>query len=289
MAYSSGFSNPFGFVITPWVKRLLIANAAAFLFTLAFAGVVQYLVFTPALVIPRFWTVVTYMFVHVGVFHLLFNSLALFFFGPPLEERWGSREFLKFYFIAGMGGAVLSLAFPYQSIAGASGAVYGIMVAFAMYWPENPIYIWGIFPVKAKWLVGFLVGLSLFYALTGGQTGTAHLAHLGGAIAAFLYLRSAFAPSTWGPTPGRGRKGGRNWGGSLRTMLKPRPKVVEEARPARPQSPAPAASAARAREIHRAFDDVDRILDKISEAGISSLTEEERQRLEEASKRFRSD
>src|SRR5690606_3126395 len=144
----------------------------------------------------------------VGLFHLLFNLLALFFFAPPLEERWGSRGFLRFYFIAGAGGSLLSLAFWNQSIAGASAAVYGVMVAFAMYWPDNPIYIWGIFPIKAKWLVGGLVALSLFSAVGGSASGTAHLAHLGGAIAAFVYLRSPWAPPAWGEVP-RARKNGR--------------------------------------------------------------------------------
>jgi membrane associated rhomboid family serine protease len=278
MAYSSGFSNPFGFAVTPSVKRLLIANAAVFLVTSAFAGLIPLLVFTPARFFPQVWTAVTYMFVHLGIFHLLFNCLVLFFFGPPLEQRWGSRSFLKFYFIAGMGGAVLSLAFPHQSIAGASGAVYGVMVAFAMYWPENPIYFWGIFPIKAKWLVGFLVGLSLFYAVSGGQAGVAHLAHLGGAIAAFLYLRSAWAPSAWGEVPKRRR--GRDWG-ALTSLLKPAPRASEEARPV-------SRASARRREIHRSLDDVDRILDKISQGGMASLTEEERRQLEEASRKFRS-
>jgi membrane associated rhomboid family serine protease len=96
MAYSSGFSNPFGFVVTPWVKRLLIANAVVFLITAAFTVLIPFLAFTPARIIPQFWTPVTYMFVHLGLFHLLINMLLLFFFGPPLEQRWGSDEFLKF-------------------------------------------------------------------------------------------------------------------------------------------------------------------------------------------------
>jgi membrane associated rhomboid family serine protease len=279
MAYSSGFSNPFGFVVTPWVKRLLLANAVAFLVLLVFGGLVPYLVFSPGLVIPRVWTLVTYMFVHIGIFHLLFNMLVLFFFGPPLEERWGSREFLKFFFLAGLGGAILSMVFPY-SIAGASAAVYGVMVAFAMYWPENPIYIWGIFPVKAKWLVGFLVGLSLLYAITGGQRGVAHLAHLGGAIAAFVYLKSSWAPSPWGTRPEQRRSRVRSWTNTLSSLVKAPPKEAETS--------TAIATASRNRELHRSLDEVDRILDKISEDGISSLTEEERRRLEEASRKFRS-
>ena len=278
MAYSPGFSNPFGFTITPWVKKLMIANAVVFVITLAFGGLVSYLAFTPARVIPQVWTIFTYMFVHAGVFHLLFNMLSLFFFGPPLEERWGGNEFLKFYLIAGLGGAALSFIFPENSIVGASGAVYGVMVAFAMYWPDNPIYIWGIFPVKAKWLVGFLVGLSLFYALSGGGT-VAHLAHLGGAIAAFIYLKSSLAPSPWGGVPKK--KKSRDWN-VLRSMggKKQESKVAPE--------PKRAVVAARPIESRRSGDDVDRILDKISAGGISSLTEEERRQLEEASRKFRS-
>jgi membrane associated rhomboid family serine protease len=282
MAYSAGVSNPFGFVVTPWVKRLLIANAVAFLFTFAFNGLVQYLVFTPSRVIPLVWTPVTYMFVHLGVFHLLFNMLVLFFFGPPLEDRWGSREFLKFYLIAGLGGALLSVLFPYP-IAGASGAIYGLMVAFAVYWPDNPIYIWGIFPIKAKWLVGGLVALDLFYALSGDQSGVARLAHLGGAFIAFGYLKSPWGPPAWGNVVPRKPKAKRprSWN-VLPGMGKSEP---EQEKPEPKQRPVPTA-AGRA-EAHRALDEVDRILDKISQGGISSLTEDERRRLEEASKKFR--
>lgn len=280
MAYSTGsFSNPFGFVVTPWVKRLLIANAAVFVVTLAFSGLVPYLGLTPARLLTQPWTLVTYMFVHGGFFHLLFNMLGLFFFGPPLEERWGSSEFVKFYLLTGLGGALLSLVFPHQMIVGASAAVYGVMVAFAMYWPDNPIYIYGIFPVKAKWLVAFLVGMSVFYAATGGQAGVAHLAHLGGAMAAFGYLKSSFAPSPFGVTVPKPRRPKREW------------RVLSSgaaAEPARKDAPAVRASgAARAREVHRALDEVDRILDKISADGIGSLTEEERRRLDEASRKFR--
>jgi membrane associated rhomboid family serine protease len=191
MAYSSsGYGNPFGMAVTPWVKRLLIANLVVFLVTLALPVLEGYLAFRPMLVLTRPWTLVTYMFVHAGFWHLLGNMLGLFFFGGPLEERWGSREFLKFYLITGLAGALLSFVFVNAAIVGASAAVYGIMLAFALYWPDNPVYIWGIFPVKVKWLVAFLIGISVLSAVTGSQNGTAHLAHLGGAAAAFLYLKS---------------------------------------------------------------------------------------------------
>lgn len=283
MAYSTGVSNPFGFVVTPWVKRLLLANAAVFLVTVAFGGLVPYLVLTPTEIVPRVWTLVTYMFVHVGVFHLLFNMLALFFFGPPLEDRWGSNEFIKFYLIAGLGGALLSLVFPSYSIAGASGAVYGVLVAFAYYWPDNPIYFWGIFPVKAKWLVAFIVGLDLFYAVSGGGGGVARLAHLGGALAAFLYLKSPWAPPAWGQVaPSTGSS--RSWNPFAGLRLPGRPKSGDAAKTVTAPTPARKSN----RELHEDLDEVDRILDKISEGGMASLTEEERRRLDDASRNFRS-
>src|SRR5690606_38571227 len=231
------------------------------------------LAFTPALILSQPWTLVTYMFVHQGFLHVFFNMLVLFFFGPVLEERWGPREFLKFYLVCGLGAAALSMFFPRDAIVGASGAMYGLMVAFAIYWPDSPIHLYGIFPIKAKWLVAGLVGLSVLFALGGGRPGLAHLAHLGGALTAFLYLKSRLAPNGWGqvyssPKPARPGK----------------PHVV---RREKSETTAKAAPAPTTRELHRSLDDVDRILDKISKGGMGSLTAEERQRLEEASRKFR--
>jgi len=275
MAYSSGFSNPFGFTITPWVKRLALANVVIFVATALFGGLTPFLQFQASEFIPWVWTPITYMFVHGGFFHLLFNMLMLVFFGPPLEERWGSTEFVKFYLLAGLGGALLSV-FTQYPIIGASGAVYGVLVAFAMYWPDNPIYIWGIFPIKAKWLVTFVVGISLVSALSANQNGIAHLAHLGGAIAAFAYLKSPWAPPEWGERPAK------------RKTTSPKGRLVPRGQAA--AKPEPAVQPARRekrREMPRTGDEVDRILEKISKGGLSSLTEEERKRLDEASRRFR--
>src|SRR5438309_522071 len=129
MAYNS---VSFGYPLTPWVKRLLIANVAVFLLTLGLPIVGDYLAFVPSDILSRPWTALTYMFVHQGVWHILFNMLALFFFGPPVEERFGPREFIKYYIICGLGGAALSFAFAYNSpVVGASAAIYGVMLAFA--------------------------------------------------------------------------------------------------------------------------------------------------------------
>ena len=283
MAYSSSYSsNPFGSMLTRWVRWLLIANCAVFLvglllrLTVGFR-IAEYLAFRPADALFEPWTVLTYMFVHGDFFHLLMNMLGLFFFGPVLEDRWGSRQFIKFYLLCGLGGALLSVLFWDQAIIGASGAVFGVMVAFAMYWPDSPIYIWGIFPIKAKWLVAGLVTLNLISALNGTRSGTAHLAHLGGAFAAFGYLKSPFAPSAFGEVYGspRSKKKTRGW----RDLLPRRRTGKLAAEPPTPVRPRPP-------EAPRPLDDVDRILDKISSQGIGSLTEEERLRLEEASRRL---
>jgi membrane associated rhomboid family serine protease len=279
MAYRDpGFANPFGFTITLWVKRLLIANGVVFLLSLAWPPLVMLLGFNSALdvAIWRPWTLVTYMFVHAGFFHLLFNMLVLFFFGPPLEERWGPDEFLKFYLICGVGGALLSLVFPGALIVGASGAIFGVMLAFAMYWPDNPIYIWGIFPVKAKYLVGALIGLNLLYAISGPATNIAYLAHLGGALAAFIYLKSSWGPTQWG---GRGKPA---------KAPKPKAKPLREKFAELHRTGTATQTSVQARpDEEKMLDDIDRILDKISERGIQSLTPEERTRLDEASRRFR--
>jgi membrane associated rhomboid family serine protease len=279
MAYRDSFSGPFGMMLTLWVRRLLIANGAIFVVLLLlrqFGLDLQLaLSFRPVDALARPWGIVTYMFVHASFFHVLFNMLALFFFGPVLEDRWGSRQFIKFYLLCGLAGAAFSLVFPYQAIVGASAAVYGIMVAFAMYWPDNPIYIWGIFPVRAKYLVGFLVGISVFLAISGDRSGTAHLAHLGGAFAAFAYIKSPWAPSEFGETYGSPRKSRRAW----REYLPGRRRKPQPVRPVVPQRPRAAPT-----KPARLDDDVDRILDKISAGGIGSLTAEERQRLEDASR-----
>lgn len=265
-------------MLTPLVKRLIIANAAVFVVTLLAPQLVQYLQFEPSRIFPRVWTPFTYMFVHGGIFHVLFNMLILFFFGPPLEDRWGSREFLRFYVICGLSGALLSALTPYPII-GASGAVLGVMVAFAMFWPDNPIYIWGIFPVKAKWLVAFMVGMNIFSALGGGPAGIAYLAHLGGAFAAFGYLKSPWAPPAWGERPPKRSGAERDWRGTITGLVRgasSKEEVTTTVTRITPRRTRPTAG-----------DDVDRILEKISHGGLSSLTPEEREQLEEASRKFR--
>jgi len=284
MAYRGSFS--FGFGLTPWVKNLIIANAVIFFADYMMGGRLGYsMAFVPSNVLLQPWTLITYMFAHGNFWHIFWNMIGLFFFGPPLEARWGSREFLKYYFIAGLGGAALSFLFAYNSpIIGASGAVYGVMLAFAMNWPDSPIYIWGILPVPAKYLVGFLAVFSLLSMMGNGGGNIAHAAHLGGFAAGFLYLKFA--------GPGSGMSGFR------RMMNKRKLKVVTmdeqpQARRTAATAAGTAPPAARRRggteEEEKLLDELDRVLEKISTQGMSSLSAQERKLLDEVSRRYRTD
>lgn len=160
-----------------------------YVITAAFPGVVQALVLVPALIPERPWSVVTYMFLHAGVWHLLFNMLALYFFGPRVEARLGGRHFLLLYFISGLIGALASLLTPSAAIVGASAAIFGVMLGYARYWPRDLILVWGVLPIQARWFVIGMTALSLFAGFGGAQAGVAHFAHLGGFLGGWLYLR----------------------------------------------------------------------------------------------------
>ena len=175
--------------MTPWVRSLLLANVVMFLFSVTFPWVPQAMAFIPVLVLLRPWTVITYMFIHAGISHLFFNMLGLYFFGSRLEMRLGGQRFLSLYFISGLMGAIASLIFtPHAAVVGASGAIFGVMLGYARYWPRDLVYIWGVFPVQARWLVFGMTALSLFGGFGAGSSGVAHFAHLGGFLGGLLYL-----------------------------------------------------------------------------------------------------
>ena len=176
--------------MTPWVTRLIIANGILFILCQINPAIVEHFILIPAFIVSRPWTIVTYMFLHAGFGHIFFNMLSLFFFGPRLELVLGGRRFLILYFFSGIMGAGLSFFFtPHAAILGASGAVYGVMLGFAYYWPKELLYVWGMFPVQARWLVAAMTALSLFGGFGIGSAGIAHFAHLGGFVGGFLYLR----------------------------------------------------------------------------------------------------
>ena len=201
---SSSFAYSFGpGPLTPAIKALVMANVAAFLVSLVVPAVTLRLGLRPDDVFGNFalWQPVTYMFLHGGIFHILFNMLALWMFGVELERMWGSRFFVKYYFVAGVGAAVTTLACSFLPFAfanqlyysltiGASGAVYGILLAYARYFPHRPIMLYFVFPIPAKYFVMIIGAISLLSAMSGPGGGIAHATHLGGLVAGYLYLRS---------------------------------------------------------------------------------------------------
>lgn len=265
------------FALTPWVRGLLIANATVFflqatVFTGPWLGDV--FAFSPGRFLTRWWTPVTYMFLHGSFLHLLFNMLMLFVFGPAVEDRMGSRRFAGYYLVCGLGGAVMSFGFmltsPAVNVIGASAAIYGVALAYAMFWPDRPIFVFPLpMPVKVKWLVLFLAAMSLIAATLSPGSNIAHLAHLGGFLFGFVFLR----------VEGTVRE--RAWGAFARPRMA---HVV----PPRPRRARQHVAASGAKEDPSLYDDVDRVLDKISESGLDSLTPEEQRLLDEVSRRLRS-
>ena len=191
-------------LMTPVVKALILTNVGVFLVTAlipsAFGWLSYLLGLTPRLTVTRLmlWQPFTYMFLHGGVGHILFNMLILWMFGVQLERLWGSRFFLRYYFVAGLGAAIVTVAVSllpfsfstatYATITiGASGAIYGLLMAFAMYYPETPILMFFLFPVPAKYFV-MILGAIAFISTPRYGDGIGHITHLGGLLAGYLYL-----------------------------------------------------------------------------------------------------
>jgi rhomboid family protein len=185
--------------ITPAVKWLIIANVVMFLATLIYEPIIVFLGLTPQIVVERFWIwqLATYLFLHGGPVHILFNMLGIWMFGVELERLWGTRQFLKYYAITGIGagltvltvGLVLgagSETYRFPTI-GASGALYGLLVAFAYYYPDRPLLMFFLFPIPAKYFV-MIVGAMAF--LSAPQSRVSEAAHLGGLVIGYLYLRA---------------------------------------------------------------------------------------------------
>jgi membrane associated rhomboid family serine protease len=263
--------------ITPWVGRLIIANAVVLLLLMTVftsPALLDALKFTPSLALRQPWTFLTYMFVHVGLLHLLANMLMLFVFGSPVESRMGSRTFLLYFLACGLGAALFSLGLrgivSIGPFVGASGAVLGVAVAFAMFWPDAELLVFPIpIPLKARTFVLILLGLDLLGAIYFNDE-VAHVAHLGGALSGYLFFR-------------------------LQTLSRrsphPPPRAVERvvmvqsgaAEPERRTPPVPIRPRRRA-DGDPVAAEVDRVLDKINEKGIGSLTQAERRFLDEVAK-----
>ncbi len=291
--------------ITSAVQWLIAANVFVFFIqlTLLKPSDVQFaLGFQTKDLGHQWWTIGTYMFVHGGFWLLALNMYALWLFGPRVEWKWGSREFLRFYFFCGLGGWFAHLAFvPGDSLLiGASAAVFGVMLAYASLWPDEQLFVFGVVPTTVRWLVIFVGVLNIVGGITatGPEGGVAYLAHTGGLAASWLYLRMTAAVNL----------------NRLRQGVSP---VPDEPEDVPPRAVPRAMPRSRARERDN-IDDVvarsnaavakqtpsqratrrgpqseltalDQLLDKISAHGLESLTAEERRLLVEESKRRRSE
>lgn len=199
-------SISFGQPLTPWVRNLMLINAAVYAVQLLTGGagadnlVVRYLALYPAQVLGNgaVWQLLTYAFLHGGFFHLLFNLFTLWVFGGDVERLLGPRRFLGYYLFSAVGAALFHLIFYPGSmvpVIGASGAIYAVLVAFALFFPDRVItlLLFFVLPVeiKARYLVAIFIAISLFSGISshGTSDGVAHLAHLGGALTGFLLLR----------------------------------------------------------------------------------------------------
>lgn len=184
-----------GGAVTPAVKLLLIINTGFFVIqTFVDHRIVMLLGLVPQLVWQELyvWQLFTYQFLHGGLFHLLFNMLALWMFGCQLERRWGSAFFVKYYFVSVVGGAILNTLLIPDQVApsiGASAGIYGILLAYGLIYPEQIVYFYFLFPIKMKHFVWIIGAIALYSSIASGQSGIAHLAHLGGMLFGYLYLR----------------------------------------------------------------------------------------------------
>ena len=271
----------FGGPLTPIVKKLMIINGAVFLLQLFVS------LFYPNLIEHNFglshdgflnefklWQVFTYMFLHGGFMHIFFNLFALWMFSGDLENEWGSAAFLRYYLVSGVGAGVCIALMNYFMYVksgvspvtlGASGAVYAILLAYGMTWPNRQVLLYFVFPVKMKYLViGF--GLIEFFGTIGSATGggnISHIGHLGGLISGFLYmlyLRNKQVTPSRSPRPGFIDKVTRDM------RLKKKQKEIERR--------------IEAKKI------IDSLLEKIAKYGMSSLTAEEKKDLEWARKNY---
>lgn len=183
--------------ITPAVKNLILANIAVFLGQILLPQFINAGIFglIPQSVTRNFtiWQLVTYMFLHGDFWHIFFNMFVLWMFGIRLEGTWGTQEFLKYYFLTGVAAGVANVLWNFGSpipTIGASGAVYGLLAAFALFYPEERIYLYFLFPIRAKYfalIFGVIEFLSAY-----SQDGIAHIAHLGGMVAGFFYIKHRY-------------------------------------------------------------------------------------------------
>jgi len=213
--YSSPYASSFSFgpgPISTALKAIIGLNVLMFVVQLMLPITTELFGLHPAWIVHArstgapehslwVWQVATYMFLHGGIFHIVFNMLALWMFGAELERKWGTPYFLKFYFVTGIGAGFLTVLFStlpfgfaqqvqHSVVIGASGAIYGLMLAWAMIYPHRPIYMYFVFPIPARIFVA-IVGAIAFFSSLSEAGGVANSTHLGGLLVAYLFLTGA--------------------------------------------------------------------------------------------------
>lgn len=199
MRYEAPRPIVFGGPLSPGVRNLLFANVGVFVFQVIAGYLAHVRLETLFGLVPYdvvhhlfLWQMVTYLFLHGGFLHILFNMLALWMFGTELEWLWGTTRFLRFYFITGVGAALCSIVVSPNSsipIIGASGAIYGLLAAYGLLFPDRTLLLYFVIPIKAKYFVLILGAITFWSSLTATGGGIAHVAHLGGMLFGWLYLR----------------------------------------------------------------------------------------------------
>lgn len=193
--YDNGSRGGFMSNVPKAVKHIILINVCMLVLTMLNDPLMsRWFALNPITFIYKPWQLVTYMFMHGGIGHLFFNMYTLYIFGSVLENIWGTKKFLTFYFVTGIGAALVHILVQHLTgdfalTVGASGAIYGILMGYAMLYPDSVLTL--IFPpisMKAKWFVLVFAGIELLLGVTGTQAGVAHFAHLGGLIFAFLLI-----------------------------------------------------------------------------------------------------
>lgn len=279
-----GFSR-----ISPWVGRLIIANTVIHLLRLTLftaPGVIAAMSLDPSAGLSRPWTLLTYMFLHRDLFHLAANMLGLYVFGSVVEQRLGSRTFIAFYLFCGVGAALVTMLLnPLLGIApfyGASAAVLGVSIAFALLWPDAELLVFPLpVPLRARTVAIGLVAIDgLMLVLERAHIvadGLAHEAHLGGALMGYLFFRVQSMSRRPPREPSRPVERG--------VVMAPSAPTLSAA--SRTAATAPARTPRRRTEPDPVATEIDRVLDKISAEGMQSLTPQERKFLDEVARQKR--
>jgi len=260
--------------LPPAIKNIIFANVIVYLMIFLNQTLGGYLISTFGLksadVIYKFkiWQPVTYMFLHdpYSIMHILFNMIFLWMFGAELEREWGTKEFVKYYFITGIGAGLINIlltGITNTPTIGASGAVYGVMLAYALRYPDRMIYIYFLFPVKLKYFMGFLILVQFFSTFSPYSDGVAHAAHLGGIVVGYVYLKYWFLFYKM-----------RNLVGGKFGSTKKSDGQMHYTKGGQDKT-----------EYYRRV--IDELLDKINRVGYLNLTQEEKQLLEEGSRYLR--